>query len=79
MRPVPGVDVPACLVLMSVVKDAERIGDYCKNVLDAAKSEAQPLKELRAIGRLSLRFALSSQQLCQTPSFQILGGIVRLP
>ena len=30
----PGGDVPACLVLMSVVKDAERIGDFCKNLLD---------------------------------------------
>lgn len=25
-------DVGICLVLMSVVKDAERIGDYCKNI-----------------------------------------------
>lgn len=29
-------DVPACLVLMSVVKDAERIGDYCKNLYEVA-------------------------------------------
>ena len=28
--------MPACLVLISVVKDAERIGDYCKNLLEAA-------------------------------------------
>jgi phosphate uptake regulator len=28
----PGADVPACLVLMSVVKDAERMGDFCKNI-----------------------------------------------
>ena len=41
----PGVDVPACLILMSVVKDAERIGDYCKNIFDAAKSEAEPLSK----------------------------------
>jgi len=39
----PGVDVATCLVLMSVVKDAERIGDYCKNVLEAAELEAAPL------------------------------------
>ncbi|MCA9299009.1 MAG: PhoU domain-containing protein, partial [Phycisphaerales bacterium] len=26
--------LPACLVLMSVVKDAERIGDYAKNIFD---------------------------------------------
>jgi phosphate uptake regulator len=30
----PGGDVPACLVLMSIVKDAERIGDYCKNLYE---------------------------------------------
>jgi len=27
-------DVPICLVLMSVVKDAERIGDHCKNIYE---------------------------------------------
>jgi len=30
----PGGDVPTCLVLMSIVKDAERIGDYCKNLFE---------------------------------------------
>ena len=39
----PGVDVPACLILMSVVKDAERVGDYCKNILEAAELEAEPV------------------------------------
>jgi phosphate uptake regulator len=29
-------EFPACLVLMSVTKDAERIGDYAKNILDVA-------------------------------------------
>lgn len=29
-------DVPTCLVLMSIAKDAERIGDYCKNIFDLA-------------------------------------------
>jgi len=28
--------LPTCLVLMSIVKDAERIGDYCKNLYDIA-------------------------------------------
>lgn len=32
----PRADVPACLVLMSVVKDAERVGDYCKNIYELA-------------------------------------------
>ncbi len=30
----PGEDVSDCLILMSVVKDAERIGDYCTNLYD---------------------------------------------
>ena len=30
------IDVPACLVLMSVTKDAERVGDFCKNIYEVA-------------------------------------------
>ncbi len=41
----PKVDVPACLILMSVVKDAERIGDYCKNILEVAGMEAGPVAD----------------------------------
>ena len=33
----PKADLSACLVLMNVVKDAERIGDYCKNIFEVAK------------------------------------------
>lgn len=29
-------EFPSCLILMSVTKDAERIGDYAKNILDVA-------------------------------------------
>lgn len=32
----PDADVPASLILMSVVKDAERIGDFCKNIFEVA-------------------------------------------
>ncbi|MDD4293916.1 MAG: PhoU domain-containing protein [Candidatus Omnitrophica bacterium] len=28
----PSIDISTCLILMSVVKDAERLGDYCKNL-----------------------------------------------
>jgi len=31
-----GIDTPAVLVYMSIVKDAERVGDYAKNILDLA-------------------------------------------
>ena len=33
---------PACLVLMSVVKDAERVGDYAKNIFDLAELTPSP-------------------------------------
>ncbi len=33
----PGTDVAAGLALMSVAKDAERIGDYCKNLLEVGR------------------------------------------
>ncbi|MCK5706059.1 MAG: hypothetical protein KAI43_00295 [Candidatus Aureabacteria bacterium] len=41
----PSVDVPTCLVLMSVVKDVERIGDYGKNLYEAAELLQNPLTD----------------------------------
>ncbi|MEA1952572.1 MAG: PhoU domain-containing protein [Planctomycetota bacterium] len=39
-------EFPACLVLMSIVKDAERIGDYAKNLFDLAElAPGQPQGE----------------------------------
>ena len=35
-------EFPACLVLMSIVKDAERVGDYGKNLFDLAELAPQP-------------------------------------
>jgi phosphate transport system protein len=32
-----GYDAAVCLALMSVAKDAERIGDYCKNVFEVGR------------------------------------------
>lgn len=43
----PAVDVPVCLVLMSVVKDAERLGDYAKNLFEVSELLKGPIdKEL---------------------------------
>lgn len=39
----PTIDVPACLLMMSVVKDAERIGDYCKNLYEVTELLKNPL------------------------------------
>ncbi len=39
----PSVDVSTCLLLMSVVKDAERIGDYSKNLFGVSKIMQRPM------------------------------------
>jgi phosphate uptake regulator len=39
----PSVDTTACLLLMSVVKDAERLGDYAKNLLQVAEFLQKPI------------------------------------
>lgn len=39
----PTVDVNACLILMSVVKDAERLGDYSKNLYEVTELLAEPI------------------------------------
>jgi len=50
------VDAPTCLVFMSVAKDVERIGDYCKNILEVASfysiqgSQARYAGPLQEIG-----------------------------
>lgn len=39
----PSVDVSTSLLLMSVVKDAERLGDYSKNLLEVARLLKNPM------------------------------------
>jgi len=36
-------EFPPCLILMSIVKDAERVGDYAKNIFDLAELAPRPL------------------------------------
>ena len=71
----PGSDVAASLVLMSVAKDAERIGDYCKNVFEVGQfykedfrlpAYQDPLNEIcervqRLFGRVSRAFQDSDE------------------
>ena len=40
----PEIGVSQCLVLMSIGKDAERIGDYCKNLLEVAMKHGAAFK-----------------------------------
>lgn len=39
----PAVDSPACLLLFSVSKDAERVGDYAKNLLEVKRLLEKPI------------------------------------
>jgi len=39
----PTVNVAACLLLMSVVKDAERLGDYAKNLYEVTELLEKPI------------------------------------
>lgn len=39
----PSVDTPMCLLLMSVVKDAERLGDYAKNLYQITRMTKRPV------------------------------------
>ena len=61
----PSRDVAACLALMSVAKDAERIGDYCKNVFEVGQFYKEDFhvpryqEPLEKIGSLILEFQLN--------------------
>jgi len=45
-------DAPTCLVIMSAVKDVERIGDYCKNIFEVANFYTIPGSQARYAGPL---------------------------
>ena len=51
---IPGsrVDVPQCLLLMSLAKDVERLGDYAKNLSELVEIQAGPLPEGEVVGEL---------------------------
>ncbi|MFG0252704.1 MAG: phosphate uptake regulator PhoU [Phycisphaerales bacterium JB038] len=40
----PGHDVAAALTLISIAKDAERIGDYCKGVFEVGRFYTEPFR-----------------------------------
>ena len=45
-------DLPYCLLLMSLVKDVERLGDYAKNLSEVADIHPGPLPEDEIVGEL---------------------------
>jgi len=48
----PSHDISGCLVLMSLVKDAERIGDYSKNIFEAGVLYRGTIKDIKFFTRL---------------------------
>jgi phosphate uptake regulator len=59
----PGTDIPFCLILMSTTKDAERVGDMCKNLYEVAEMLEEPLSAnpygvelLGLVGRIERTF-----------------------
>ena len=43
----PNVDTSMCLLLMSVIKDAERLGDYGKNLFGVSQILAKPIEKAK--------------------------------
>ncbi|MBD3239195.1 MAG: hypothetical protein GF331_01310 [Chitinivibrionales bacterium] len=48
----PGQDVSGCLALMTMSKDAERIGDYAKNIFDLASLLGESRTNLRHLDQI---------------------------
>ncbi len=46
------LDLPYCLLLMSLVKDVERIGDYAKNLTEISEFHAGPLPDDELVAEL---------------------------
>ena len=49
----PRHDISGSLVMMSLVKDAERIGDYSKNIFEVGIMLEGPIKDMKYLERLS--------------------------
>jgi phosphate uptake regulator len=54
-----GIDTPAVLVYMSIVKDVERVGDYAKNLFDLANDGADLSRTAQADHYVALRDQVS--------------------
>jgi phosphate uptake regulator len=49
----PKQDVSGCLVMMSLIKDAERVGDYSKNIFELAMMLEGETKDMKYMDRLA--------------------------
>jgi len=62
----PRGDLPAGLVLMSLIKDAERIGDYCKNLFEIREILGEPFGDDEMVGRMREAYKRTLQRLNET-------------
>ncbi|MEE2961575.1 MAG: PhoU domain-containing protein [Myxococcota bacterium] len=63
-----GGHVSYCLVLMSIVKDAERIGDYMKNISEVGELGGEPIPQGELLDELSDIMNLAIETLKATPT-----------
>ena len=64
------VDLPRVLIAMSVIKDAERVGDQCKHIWDLANegidlSAAEDLKQLLSMRDQTSRYIVEASRIYQ--------------
>ena len=64
------VDLARVLIAMSIIKDAERVGDQCKNILDLASegvdlSTAEDLEWLMSLREQTSRYLVESSRIYQ--------------
>jgi len=62
----PSGDLPAGLVLMSLIKDAERIGDYCKNLFEIRELLGSPFAADETVGHMREAYERTLQRLGET-------------
>ncbi|HJN42747.1 MAG: hypothetical protein CL477_14215 [Acidobacteria bacterium] len=63
------VDVPYCLLLMSLAKDVERLGDYAKNLSEVADVREAPFPDDEVVGELGRFGAAWSRRSRRRPIF----------
>lgn len=86
----PSVDIPISLLLMSVVKDAERLGDYAKNLYEVNNLLTKPInnedyaklfnhveEDIKKLFQQTKKAFLESDEIIAKESWNIERGIVK--
>ncbi len=75
-------DFPECLVMMSIVKDAERLGDYAKNIFDLAvisplQAEGEDRERMFILKRLIDKMFVSCRHVFDAEDVQTATNLIR--